>query len=183
MSLSILASLGSFVSGFAVLVSLIFLYFQLGHLNRQAELAEKNQEAQIRQARAERTVDLILARLDPSITLAIRKGFNGAEDMTELELEQFSTYQRAAFFSWQETYEQRRAGHMGDDEFADFTANIRALCATPGLRIVWRTQLRIPLGRDFTQWMEQQMKDQPLMPPPDRLGEWKEAAAAMRAGA
>jgi hypothetical protein len=42
MSLSDLASLGSFVSGAAVLVSPVFLYFQLRQLSGQVKQAEKN---------------------------------------------------------------------------------------------------------------------------------------------
>jgi hypothetical protein len=41
MSLSDLASLGSFVSGVAVLVSLVFLYFQLRQMNAQVLQTEK----------------------------------------------------------------------------------------------------------------------------------------------
>jgi len=52
MTRSDLASLGSFASGFAVLVSLIFLYFQLRLVNRQVLQAERQQ-----QLRAERDND------------------------------------------------------------------------------------------------------------------------------
>jgi hypothetical protein len=51
MSLSDLASLGSFVSGFAVLISLIFLYFQLRQVNRQVRQAEINQRSLVGQTR------------------------------------------------------------------------------------------------------------------------------------
>jgi len=53
MSLSDLASLGSFVSGLAVLISLIYLAIQV-------QQAEQNQKAQIQQGRAARLVDLQL---------------------------------------------------------------------------------------------------------------------------
>lgn len=47
MSLSDLAALGSFFSGFGVLVSLVFLYFQLEQIGSQVKQAEKNQRALI----------------------------------------------------------------------------------------------------------------------------------------
>ena len=50
MSLSELAEIGSFISGVAVLTSLIFLYFQLRQINQQVKQAEKNQQSAIRQA-------------------------------------------------------------------------------------------------------------------------------------
>jgi hypothetical protein len=49
MSLSALAEIGSFISGVAILSSLIFLYFQLRQINHQVKQAEKNQRSAIRQ--------------------------------------------------------------------------------------------------------------------------------------
>jgi hypothetical protein len=54
MSLSDLASLGSFVSGFAVLISLIYLSLQVRQTKR-------NQQIAIRHSRASRIVALQLA--------------------------------------------------------------------------------------------------------------------------
>ena len=48
MSLPDLASLGSFVSGIAVLGSLVFLYLQMRQIGAQIEQAERNQRAAIR---------------------------------------------------------------------------------------------------------------------------------------
>ena len=58
MSLSDWASIGSLVSSIAVLISLIYLALQV----RQAE---RNQQASIRQGRATRMVDIILAAGEP----------------------------------------------------------------------------------------------------------------------
>src|SRR5215472_17064452 len=52
MSLSDLASLGSFVSGVAVLASLIFLFFQIRQMPEQVKRSEKNQQAAVGQGRA-----------------------------------------------------------------------------------------------------------------------------------
>jgi hypothetical protein len=52
MSLSDLAALGSFVSGVAVLVSLVFLYFQLRQVGAQVQQAERNQQAMIQAPKA-----------------------------------------------------------------------------------------------------------------------------------
>src|SRR5450432_96104 len=58
MSLSDLASLGSFVSGFAVLTSLVYLTLQV----RQTE---RNQKSSIRHSRVSRIVELHVALADP----------------------------------------------------------------------------------------------------------------------
>ena len=50
MLLNDLASIGSFTSGVAVLISLVFLCFQLRQVNAQVVLAEKNQPL-VRQGR------------------------------------------------------------------------------------------------------------------------------------
>jgi hypothetical protein len=60
MSLSDLASIGSFVSGFAVLVSLIFLYFQLRQIHAQVLQEEKNQQAANRAVRTSRIVEILM---------------------------------------------------------------------------------------------------------------------------
>jgi len=67
MSLSDLASLGSFVSGVAVLISLIYLALQV----RQAE---KNQRSLMQQGQANRICDLLLRNSDPSLAMIYRKG-------------------------------------------------------------------------------------------------------------
>lgn len=65
MTLSDLASLGSFISGIAVLVSLIYLALQV----RQAE---KNQRAIIHQGRVEQSADRLLRLMDPELLNAIK---------------------------------------------------------------------------------------------------------------
>ena len=57
MTLADLAALGSFVSGFAVLVSLVFLYFQLRQLNAQVLQGERNQRALLNQGVATRITE------------------------------------------------------------------------------------------------------------------------------
>ena len=59
MSLSQLAEIGSFISGVAILSSLIFLCFQLRQINQQVKQAEKNQQSAIRQGQATRSVGIV----------------------------------------------------------------------------------------------------------------------------
>jgi hypothetical protein len=81
MSLSDLASLGSLVSGVAVPVSLVFLYFQVRQVNQQVRQAEKNQRATIAQVRASRTAEMAMQQTDPAVATAFRKAMAGAEDL------------------------------------------------------------------------------------------------------
>jgi hypothetical protein len=82
MSLSDLASVGSLVSGVAVLGSLIYLALQV----RQTE---RNQQASIRHSRVTRIVDMQLARLDPGVGDAFRRGLQNPDEITQTELDQF----------------------------------------------------------------------------------------------
>src|SRR5215469_7153616 len=100
MSLSDLASLGSFVSGFAVLVSLIFLYFQLHQLSQQVRQAEKKQQASIRQTRTTQNMDVVTKGTEFSTAEALSGGYRGDENISEINVMQFYQYCRAAFWGW-----------------------------------------------------------------------------------
>jgi hypothetical protein len=91
MSLSDLASLGSFVSGVAVLASLV--YFQLRQVNAQVRQTEKNQQALIRQARTDRvtSTNIGLAR-DKAFADTLIKVQTRADDVTYPELSQVRRY-------------------------------------------------------------------------------------------
>lgn len=89
MSLSDLASLGSFVSGLAVLASLVFLFFQMRQMTEQVKQAERNQQALIRQNARTRGIELLLTRTEPSMADATAKGFSGDEAISATQFEQF----------------------------------------------------------------------------------------------
>src|SRR5215472_11229819 len=67
MSLSDLASLGSFVSGAAVLASLVFLFFQMRQMTEQVRQTERNQRATINQERIAQYSDRLLRWSEPSL--------------------------------------------------------------------------------------------------------------------
>src|SRR5215469_15552872 len=122
MSLSDLASLGSFVSGVAVLISLAFLYFQLRQVNSQVRQTEKNQQASIRQARSTRGVDITLrAATDPSLCEALTKGHPGRDDLSGVGLMQLYLYWRACFYEWEDAFYQHHDGLLTQSGFHSFT--------------------------------------------------------------
>ncbi len=82
MSLSDLASLGSFVSGIAVLASLVYLSLQV----RQAE---RNQRAIVQQARISRSSDQLMHLTEPSLARVWLKIQKSPGDATEEEAFQF----------------------------------------------------------------------------------------------
>src|SRR5215467_13953304 len=95
MALSDLASLGSFVSGLAVLASLVYLTLQV----RQAE---RYQKAIAQQARATRLSDLHM-RL-AGVEEIVSKGFSGDVDLSLTELRQCRRYVRATLYNIEDTF-------------------------------------------------------------------------------
>src|SRR3954464_16022643 len=116
MSLSDLASIGSLISSIAVLVSLIYLAIQV----RQAE---RNQQASIRQGRATRAVDIILATAEPALVEAMPKGACGAADLTPMQFGQFAAIYGAFLASAEDTWLQYKEGLLSEAVFASFTAS------------------------------------------------------------
>src|SRR5262249_14451499 len=124
MSLSDLASLGSFVSGVAVLVSLVFLYFQIRQVSAQVEQSEKNQQAAIRQARVTRIFDWHMGLTDAAIADVWRRGLEGNEDLSETELAQFTTVMRALFLHAEDSFYQHEAGLLNEAAFVTFSKGL-----------------------------------------------------------
>ena len=184
MSLSDLASLGSFVSGFAVLVSLVFLYFQLRQVSDQVRQTEKNQQAAIRQARSTRGVDIVLrAATEPSLIEAVLKGNMGADDISDMQLMQFRLYVRSWLYEWEDAFYQHRDGLLTDSGFNALKANIRSLFRPIGFRTNWKLS-RADFSDEFAQWIDKMIAEAPALSRPLATPEaWRSELAAARANA
>jgi hypothetical protein len=79
MSLSDLASIGSFVSAVAVVVTLAFLTLQMRQTNR-------NQRALMQQGRSARVADSVLKTAEPAMSERHTRGAAGDRSMTEAEV-------------------------------------------------------------------------------------------------
>src|SRR5271169_6440049 len=115
MILSDVASIGSLISGLAVLVSLVYLSLQV----RQTE---RNQQASIRQGRINRAVELVTARMVPAVAEAISNGIDGDPDLTPQQLALFVSYADAYFLHAEDTYYQHEAGLLNEAAFKTFVA-------------------------------------------------------------
>ncbi len=90
MSLTNAAAIGSLISALAVLISLIYLA-------RQFKQAQKHQRGLTRTGRVTRLVEASVAFGQPSMAEAVTKGMLGAEDITSIQLSQFTAFCRASF--------------------------------------------------------------------------------------
>ena len=125
MALSDLASIGNFVSGLAVLISLVFLTLQI----RQAN---KNQRAIIQQGRATRISDFLLHVVDPSLLPAWTAGLRGDPKIGADRYFQFMYIARARFISFEDSFLQRRNGLMEEGAFLGHTNAFQQVFNTPG---------------------------------------------------
>jgi hypothetical protein len=170
MSLSDLASLGSFVSGFAVLVSLIYLGLQVRQTKR-------NQHISIRHTRASRIVELQLALADPAVADAWLHGSWSPEELTPTELSQFTSLCRALFFHFEDSFYQREEGLLNDHAFETVVAGVRLSARSPGWRAAWRLA-RSNFGGRFLEFMDGVVARSALEPgAAPSLDAWKVAFA------
>ncbi len=171
MSLSDLAAVGSFVSGIAVLVSLIYLSLQVRQTKR-------NQQIAIRHSRASRIVELQLALADAGVAGAWLRGSANPREITAVELSQFINLCRALFFHFEDSFYQREEGLLNDDAFATVVAGVRLSARSPGWRAAWRIA-RVNFAGRFLSFMDEIVAQSAAQPPIDlSLETWQAAFAS-----
>jgi hypothetical protein len=172
MSLSDLASLGSFVSGLAVLISLIYLAIQV-------QQAEQNQKAQIQQGRAARLVDLQLRLADPANAEIYVRGMSGEAFEAATDLQRFRGLILASLYSMEDTFLQHKAGLLDDDHFAGFRQRVAALFASIGFRAIWR-DVRMFHGCEFREFFDELANASRDQLAASASARWRESLAAER---
>ena len=185
MSLSDLAALGSFVSGFAVLVSLVFLYFQLGQIGAQIKQAEKNQQASIASIRATRLIDTMNAMLEPSAADAFYMGMAGTEDMSPTQVRQFSLACFARFSNAEDSFLQHKDGLLSEGAFSSFVTKLKASFSAPGYRTAWQI-LRNQFGGGFVEFVDKLIAETPVtsaIDPSRLMARWMAGFASEKAKA
>ena len=166
MTLSDLASIGSFVSAIAVVISLVYLASQV----RQAR---SHQQAAIRAERASRLAMMNTAAEDPSIADAIMKGLQGSGDISATQYAQFTHFCRASFYNAEDTYFQHNQGLISDQAFASFIASVKGWAArAPGIRACWK-QFRSLFVSEFADWMDRTLAEVEPLPPIDTFAQWR----------
>jgi hypothetical protein len=179
MSLSDLAALGSFVSGLAVLVSLVFLYFQVRQVAAQVRQAERNQQASIRHSHISRSVDIHLAQADPGLAEVWARGAWSPHEITQTELRQFFSLCRGRFQHAEDGFYQHEEGLLDENAFATWTAGVRGVLKVPGVRLAWKRMRRTHAGR-FRDFMDEHVALSALEPSTDdsSLDAWRADFAA-----
>ena len=132
MSLSDLASIGSILSGLAVVVSLVYLALQVRH-------AEKTQRALMQQARSDRLINAAFSAMQPEIAETVTKMMTG-EELSTRETLQAYYYIRMQVVTVEDAMWQHKAGFLDKDSVDTAILNLRRVMQFPACRTAWLMQ-------------------------------------------
>ena len=175
MSLSDIASIGSLVSGIAVLISLVYLSLQV-------KQAERNQRALMQQGRANRVTDTTLRLAEADMSSVWCRARRGDENLTLEELNQYMLMCRAGFLSGEDSFLQHLSGQLDGTAFKSFAAGARSYFTSPGLRAAWRLSAN-QYGEEYARFMDEIMKESTVQPEADLRANWLEAMRLEKASA
>ena len=181
MSLSDLASISGIVSGLAVLVSLIFLYFQLRQINEQVRQAEKNQRASLNQGFVTRTTDNLRASLDGAAHELMQRVFAGETSFTASELYQLRIAFRLAIIGTQDAYLQLREGLLDAANMDYAKLTLKMWLRQPVFRALWQ-QSAVSLPSEFAAFVNGLIVETPLAEPEDTVARFQADLAKIKSG-
>ena len=180
MSLSDLASLGSFVSGVAVLVSLVFLYFQLRQLSGQVRQAEKNQRAALSQGYSTRITENVHWFAEQANAELRTRVDAGETAFTAVELHRLRQMLRTILFNFQDVYQQHQSGLIDTWAFSSSVLGTRTLIGTPVLRALWM-DVAPTMAPEFRAVVETMLAEMPITKPVDAVAEFNANLALVMA--
>ena len=173
MSLADLASIGTLVSGLAVLGSLIYL-------SRQIQQSDKNQRALIDQGTISRNVDIIQFLCQPNIHALTTRVASGEADFTAEEIDYLILRLRVTLLANQDTYIQHKAGLVDKITFENSLNVLKGVLSVPVYRALWALS-HDAFARDYATWVDNQIANVPLVSPHDAAIRFKKALAATAA--
>ena len=130
MTLSDLASIGSFISGIAVLISLVYLTLQI----RQNTLAHR---ASAHQSRTNFLKDHMHLIADPGMASVYMRGVTGDPNLSAVELSQFFSVMRSWCIGMSEIVWAHDHGVLDDETFETSAKAVRLMFSQPGMRAFW----------------------------------------------
>jgi hypothetical protein len=152
----------------------------LVYLSLQFRQTERNQQASIRQGRINRAVELVTARMVPTVAEAISTGIDGDQNLTAQQLALFVSYADGYFLHAEDTYYQHEVGLLNEAAFATFAAYQRYAFTQCGMRVQWRRQ-RVYYTGAYAEFMDKLLAEASISPPHDGLAEWRSDVLAERA--
>jgi hypothetical protein len=163
MTLTDLASLGSFVSGVAVLVSLVFVYFQMRQMTEQMRQTDKNQRAAIGMGRATRATNLFGTMIDPAVTGVLAKAVNG-HTLNDEEAYVYFFFCAGLLTNLEDSFVHHRAGLLDKTVWESEEAVMRRNFSQASFRAMWPL-VRGLYGEDFRRCVEDIIGQVPVFQP------------------
>src|SRR5262249_9711593 len=131
--------LGGFVSGVAVLASLVFLFLQMRQMTEQVRQTEKNQRATINQGRIAQSSDRLLRWSEPSLARAFFKGLWGDEPSAEqLDFLQYFFMLTTLLRSIEDAHFQRDLDLLDEPVLQNQLYPLRSVLSTARGKALWR---------------------------------------------
>jgi len=176
MTLSDLAALGSFISGFAVLISLIFLYFQLRQVSEQVRQSAKNQRALMNQGSITRVVDTLKwAPLSGGVDLRVQV-MAGKTDLSAEEIFHLARWLRMMLLNGQDAYVQHKSGLADQITFDASINQVHTMMAQPVYRALWKMR-RTSFAPEWMAYVDRLIETTPLTKSHDDVAMYKSALA------
>jgi hypothetical protein len=173
MSFSDLSSIGSFVGGIAVVISLVYLSVQIRQNMR-------HERASMQQGRAARTVDILLRTAGSDMAHAMLRGRAGDPDISADELEQFLRAATAMLISFEDGYVLRQSGVLDMSTIAaDEAAMKNHILSWPGYRVAW-DMLKQGMQPDFREYVDGLARGIPETRSSDRTETWRKLTTERR---
>ena len=166
MTLSDLASIGSLISGVAVLISLVYLGLQM----RQSA---RHSQALIQQGRASRTMEILTRWAEFDWSDGMDACLNGSPDVNARDLRRFISLMRAYFVNYEDSFIQHCEGLLEGAAFANVEAALRTTMTGPGHRAAWQV-VRDAFDRAFQDYMDGIIAETTGAPFVSTLQRWKE---------
>ena len=162
MTLSDLSSLGSFISALAVAGSLIYL-------GLQTHQAAKHTRALIIQGRSARLTNLWVGYSDTERVSALIAAGGGKPTPEAVTRVQANLFFLGLLLGWVDAFEQREAGLLSSDQFADNRAGIAGQMRNPAFRVFWEDwkKHRPNSHSKFKAWVDGIDASMPAMAPSD----------------
>jgi hypothetical protein len=183
MSLSDLAALGSFVSGLAVLASLVFLFLQMRQMAEQARQSLLNQQSLMLQERTGRTIENLIRQSEPHLRDLLPRGRAGDVSLSPGDINAFLSVTYGGFINFENTFLQHAAGTIDPSIWPASQARLSDFLNAPGIHAAWSV-MRHRFGAGYAAEV-----DRLIAHPPEsesnlsnQVEQWKAAVIAERGG-
>jgi hypothetical protein len=134
MTLEDLGNLGDFFGGIAVIVTLVYLAFQI---RQNTKLVQQSAEQMFR---SDSTAVVALAARSPENAEVYNKGLNDPESLSPNERAHFYLLMAANFYHFQQGYAAHREGALSEGVWNSQLQALQLYASRPGMRVWWKRQ-------------------------------------------